>query len=140
MKNIVVFFATIILLGLAVVTLAACGGGSGGVSGGSDESAVRNVVAQELAAIRKKDWRGLYDLHMHDSRYSCAYSTFLEDISVLDDIDTSKFDYVDVNVSVTGEKATASLVQKYSGQPDKPLTGHFEKVNGSWYVSDDPCT
>lgn len=137
-----------LFLGLAVVTLAACGGGSGGVSGGSDESAVRNVIAQELAGLRNKDWRGVYDLHMQDSRYSCNYASFLAYVASPPDLnvtDTSKFDYVDVRVSIEGETASATFVQKYNGAingndiPDKAGTLPLLKVDGSWYDASDPC-
>lgn len=131
----------VILAGVLVVFLAACGGGDdSGPSGGgvSDEAQIRNNMDRMISALRSQDLRTLYRLAAPEAREICSEDEFVLRNTGATPAGGRRWDKFGIRVTsveVHGDTAEVTGVVTYDGtDASDSFTDTWAKIDGHWYV------
>jgi hypothetical protein len=129
----------VLTIAAALVATSACGGGDGT----SDEDEVREFVERQITLFKAADWPALYDTYSPDARAACSYEEFLAVYEGVDPVDLQSLVYEDLQITVDGDRATASYVVTRGGEEiERASADAYVKVDGEWYDeldADTPC-
>jgi hypothetical protein len=137
--------AALALLAASGSLAVACRGGSSPAptaTAVADDVAVRTLIEDEFASLRRSDWSAVYDAYAPAFRASCPYDRFEQsELASVQGLDPTQIDVTNVKVTVNGDTASATYVYVYGGETVSTVSDAspdlFIKVEGRWYDAPD---